>query len=351
MRRLSRVVRVGNLALGGDNPIYIQSMTNTDTRDVAATVQQILALEQAGCEIARCSVYDEECARAIGPIRRAIHIPLVADIHFNAALAVAAIENGVDKLRINPGNIGSREKVQYVAHAARDHGVPIRIGVNSGSLSKEILARYGGPTAQAMVESALSEVKALEDVGFEDIVISIKATSVPDNVEANRLLSQECDYPLHLGVTEAGTVGYGHIKSAVGIGSLLMMGIGDTLRVSLSGSPLPEIEAARQILQATGLRSFVPEIISCPTCGRCAIDVEAMALKVKERVSHVKKPLKIAVMGCIVNGPGEAAEADLGLAGGREYGLIFIRGEKPKKVRREALLDALLTAIDERYGE
>jgi len=344
-RRVSRTVQVGNVTLGGDAPIAIQSMTNTDTRDVRATVEQILALEAAGCEIIRASVYDEACAKAIGEIKKNIHIPLVADIHFNASLAIAAIENGVDKLRINPGNIGSRDRVERVAHAARDHGVPIRVGVNSGSLSREVLDRFGGPTAEALAHSALEEVAVLESVGFEDIVIAIKSTSVIENVEANRVLAASCDYPLHIGVTESGTVGYGSIKSAVGIGTLLMEGIGDTLRVSLSGSPVPEVPAAQQILQACGLRTFRPEIISCPTCGRCGIDVEAMAREVAERVEGITRPLKIAVMGCVVNGPGEAREADFGLAGGKEYGLVFSRGKEPRKVARDKLLDELLTEM------
>lgn len=341
-RRISRPVRVGSLTLGGDNPIRIQSMTNTDTRDVDATVRQILALEAEGCEIVRCSVYDEACARAIGPIRKAIHIPLVADIHFNASLAIAAIENGVDKLRLNPGNIGSRDRVERVAHAAKVHGVPIRVGVNSGSLSREVLDRFGGPTPEALAASALEEVAILEHVGFEDIVIAIKSTSVASTVAANRVLAKACDYPLHIGVTESGTKEIGRVKSAVGIGTLLMEGIGDTVRVSLSGSPLPEIAAAQDILQACGLRTFHPEVISCPTCGRCGIDVEGMAREVAQRVAGVTRPLKIAVMGCVVNGPGEAREADFGLAGGHEYGLVFRRGEEPRKVAKETLLDELL---------
>ena len=346
-RRKAKPVRVGSLTLGGQAPIYIQSMTNTDTRDVAATVAQILELEAAGCEIVRCSVYDEACAKAIGAIKAAIHIPLVADIHFNAALAVAAVENGVDKLRINPGNIGSRARVERVAHAARAHGVPIRVGVNSGSLSREMLERYGGPTAEALAQSALEEVAVLESVGFEDIVVAIKSTGVQQTVEANRKLAASCGSPLHLGVTESGTVGYGSIKSAVGIGTLLMEGIGDTVRVSLSGSPVPEVPAAQQILQACGLRVFCPEIISCPTCGRCGIDVEAMAGEVARRVRHVTRPLKIAVMGCVVNGPGEAREADFGLAGGKEYGMVFSRGKRPRKVARDRLLEELVRELEE----
>lgn len=345
-RREARCVRVGNLTLGSQEPIYIQSMTNTDTRDVAATVAQILELEAAGCEIVRCSVYDEACAKAIGAIKAAIHIPLVADIHFNAALAVAAVENGVDKLRINPGNIGSRVRVERVAHAARAHGVPIRIGVNSGSLSREMLERYGGPTAEALAQSALEEVAVLESVGFEDIVVAVKSTDVRQTVEANRILAAACDYPIHLGVTESGTVGYGSIKSAVGIGTLLMEGIGDTVRVSLSGSPVPEIPAAQQILQACGLRSFRPEIISCPTCGRCGIDVEAMAGEVARRVRHVTRPLKIAVMGCVVNGPGEASAADCGIAGGVGEGLLFKKGQIVKKVPQEQLVEELFALIE-----
>lgn len=348
-RRISRPVRIGGLVLGGGEPIRIQSMTNTDTRDIEATVHQILDLEAEGCEIVRCSVYDEACAAAIGPIRKRIHIPMVADIHFNASLAVAAVENGIDKLRINPGNIGARERVERVAHCARDHGVPIRIGVNSGSLSREVLDRFGGPTVEALTESALSEIAILEAVGFEDIVVAVKSTSVADTVEANRRLAERCPYPLHIGVTESGTKEIGRVKSAVGIGTLLMEGIGDTVRVSLSGSPLPEIPAAMDILQACGLRTFRPEIISCPTCGRCGIDVEAMALKVAEAVRTVSRPLKIAVMGCVVNGPGEAREADFGLAGGKEYGLVFRRGEEPRKVPKDQLLEELLSELREAH--
>jgi len=322
-------------------------MTNTDTADADATIKQCLDLQEAGCEIIRVSVYDEECVKALPKIREAIDMPLVADIHFSADLAVKAIEAGVDKLRINPGNIGSADRVRRVADAAKAHHTAIRVGVNSGSLGKDMVRRFGGPTPEALSESALNEARVLENAGFSDLVIAIKSTRVPAMIEAVEVLAQKTDYPLHLGVTEAGTSGYGTIKSAVGLGGLLTQGIGDTIRVSLSGDPLQEVYAAKEILQAAGVRRFFPEVISCPTCGRTHIPVESMAKAVQERVKNVSKPLTIAVMGCIVNGPGEAREADLGIAGGAEYGLLFRKGEIVKKVPSDQLLNVLLKAVDD----
>jgi len=343
-RRKSRPVRVGQVTIGGEAPIAIQSMTNTETSDAEATVAQILALEAAGCEIVRASVYDEACVAAIPAIKTAIHIPLVADIHFNASLAIGAIRAGVDKLRLNPGNIGSAERVERVAHEARERGIPIRVGVNSGSLDKEMLNRYGN-TARALAESALSEVRQLEKAGFEDIVIAVKGSDPARTVEANRLIASLCDYPLHIGVTESGTPEIGRVKSAVGVGALLLDGIGDTVRISLSGSPIPEVAAAKDILQASGRRVFGPEIVSCPTCGRCGIDVEGIASRVREAARKIDRPLKIAVMGCVVNGPGEAKDADLGLAGGKEYGMVFQKGCEPLKLPKEQLEAELIARM------
>jgi len=347
MRRQTRTVRVGDRFLGSGHPILIQSMTNTDTADWEATVSQCARLEEAGCEIIRVSVYNEACVKALPKIRGAIHIPLVADIHFSADLAVKSLEAGVDKLRLNPGNIGAADRVRRVADAAKAHHTPIRVGVNSGSLSKDMLRRFGGPTPEALAQSALDEAKILEDAGFSDIVVAVKATNVPAMTEAVLRVAQETDYPLHLGVTEAGTSGYGTVKSAVGLGALLLRGIGDTIRVSLSGDPVLEVEAAREILQAAGARRFFPEVISCPTCGRTHIQVEEIAREVQRAVRGVTKPLTVAVMGCIVNGPGEAREADLGIAGGEEYGLLFRKGQIIKKIPSEGLKDALLDAVKE----
>lgn len=349
-REKTRQVTVGDVKIGGGNPVAVQSMTNTDTRDVEATVAQILALEAAGCEIVRSSVYDEACARAFRKIRDRIHIPLVADIHFSADLAVLAVENGADKLRINPGNIGGPEKVKRVVDAARAHHAPIRIGVNAGSLEKPLLARYG-VTAEAIVQSALGHVRLLEDWGFEDIVLSLKASDVPLCVESYRQMAEVSRYPLHLGVTEAGFGEQGLTKSAVGLGSMLMAGLGDTLRVSLSGDPVQEVEAAWGILRAAGVRRRGVEIISCPTCGRTTIDVENLAREVARRTAHITKPLKVAVMGCVVNGPGEAREADVGIAGGGGRGALFLRGQPPLSLAEEGLLPALLDAISALIGE
>ena len=327
--------------------MVIQSMCNTDTRDVSATVSQIKALEKAGCEMVRVAVPDMIAAQAIGKIKEQISIPLVADIHFDYKLAVEAMAQGIDKIRINPGNIGSKEKVRIVADMAKEKGIPIRIGVNSGSLQKDLLKKFGGHVMpEAMVESALSHVKILEECDFRDIVISIKSSNVPFSIEAYSLLSQAVDYPLHLGITEAGTVYSGTVKSAVGIGSILAMGIGDTIRVSLTGDPTEEIKAAKEILKSLELRKFGVEMISCPTCGRTQIDLISLAQQVEEKCRNINKDIKVAVMGCAVNGPGEAREADIGIAGGHGEGLIFKKGEILKKVPENELLDTLIEEIE-----
>lgn len=345
-RRKTRVVKIGNVLIGGNNPVAIQSMCNTKTSDVEATVRQILALEEAGCEIIRVAVPDMEAAEAISEIKKRIHIPLVADIHFDYRLALKAIENGVDKLRINPGNIGGEDRVKAVVEAAKAKNIPIRIGVNSGSLEKEILEKYGEVTPEGLVESALRHVRILEKLDFYDIVISIKASNVPFSLETYSLLSKEVDYPIHLGITESGTAWSGTIKSAVGIGAILAMGIGDTIRVSLTGDCVDEVKVAKAILKDLGLRKFGIEFISCPTCGRTSIDLIGLANKVEERCKNINKDIKVAVMGCAVNGPGEAREADIGVAGGNGYGLIFKKGEILKKLPEEELLDALMEEIE-----
>ena len=346
-RRKTRVVKAVNVLIGGDNPVVIQSMCNTDTRDVSATVSQIKDLEKAGCEMVRVAVPDMIAAQAIGKIKEQISIPLVADIHFDYKLAVEAMAQGIDKIRINPGNIGSKEKVRIVADMAKEKGIPIRIGVNSGSLQKDLLKKFGGHvTPEAMVESALSHVKILEECDFRDMVISIKSSNVPFSIEAYSLLSQAVDYPLHLGITEAGTVYSGTVKSAVGIGSILAMGIGDTIRVSLTGDPTEEIKAAKEILKSLELRKFGVEMISCPTCGRTQIDLISLAQQVEEKCRNINKDIKVAVMGCAVNGPGEAREADIGIAGGHGEGLIFKKGEILKKVPENELLDTLMEEIE-----
>lgn len=345
-RRRSKTVYVGNLAIGGDAPISVQSMTNTDTRDVEATVQQIKRLEKAGCELVRVAVVDEEAAAAIKRIKREIQIPLVADIHFDYRLALKAMEMGADGLRINPGNIGSKAKVREITTMAKEMAIPIRIGVNAGSLEKSLLRKYGKPVPEALVESALNHVAILEELNFDSIVISLKASNVPLTVEAYRLVADKVPYPLHVGVTEAGTVKSGTIKSAVGIGILLAEGIGDTIRVSLTGDPVEEVRVGHEILKALGLRERGIELISCPTCGRCGIDLESLANAVEEKLSHIEKPLKIAVMGCVVNGPGEAKEADLGIAGGKDVGVLFKEGKIIAKLPQEKLLEALLAEVE-----
>ena len=330
---MTRTVMVGNLPLGGGNPVLVQSMTHTDTRDVSATLAQIRALAEAGCDIVRVSVYDEACAEAVKQLAAESPVPLVADIHFDYRLAIRSAENGIAKLRINPGNIGGEEKVRELAACAKERGIPIRIGVNSGSVEKELLERFGGPTPEALVESALGHARMLEKVRFENIVLSMKSSDVKATIEAYRIASRRCDYPLHLGVTEAGLPGQGTVKSAIGIGALLADGIGDTIRVSLSGSPLPEAGAAWDILRALNLRTRGVQLIACPTCGRTCIPVEEIARRVEKELADVTVPLKVAVMGCVVNGLGEGREADIGIAGGKDGGALFVKGQEPRKVQ------------------
>ena len=383
---MSRQIMVGGVAVGGGAPVSIQSMCNTATEDVEATVQQILRLEQAGCEIIRVAVPTEEAARAVPAIKARIHIPLVADIHFDYKLALLCAEGGIDKIRINPGNIGAKERVRAVADACRERGpgniggeervravvdvckekkIPIRIGVNGGSLEKDLLVKYGGVTAQALVDSAMGHVRLLNDCGFNDICISVKCSRVPVNMAAYRMLHEQTDYPLHLGVTEAGTPEMGVLKSAIGIGGLLCQGIGDTIRVSLAADPEKEVEAgynilrvsltadpveeviaAKRILQAAGIRRSGPDLISCPTCGRTKYDMIPIAREVERRLKDCAKPITVAVMGCVVNGPGEASGADVGIAGGRGEGLLFAKGKILRKVPQEQLVDALFQEID-----
>ena len=348
--RDSKVVKVGNILIGGGNDIIIQSMTNTPTTDVEKTVNQIKKLQEEGCQLVRVTVNTEEAAKRIKEIKEKIDIPLVADIHFDYRLALLAIENGIDKLRINPGNIGSDEKVEIVVKKAMEKGVPIRIGVNSGSLEKTILEKYGKPTSDAMVESALYHMRLLEKFNFTDIIISLKSSNVKMMVEAYRKLAKLCNYPLHLGVTEAGTAFQGTIKSAIGIGSLLVDGIGDTIRVSLTEDPVEEIKVAKEILKVLGLKEVGVEIVSCPTCGRTEIDLIGLAHQVEKEFEKVDKKIKIAVMGCVVNGPGEAKEADYGVAGGKGVGVLFKKGEIIKKVDEGDILKELKKLIEDDFN-
>ena len=343
---MSRQMNIGGVTIGGGADIAIQSMCNTATEDVAATVAQILRLEQAGCQIIRVAVPTMAAAAAIGRIKKAIHIPLVADIHFDYRLALRCAAEGVDKIRINPGNIGAQERVRAVAEACREHHIPIRIGVNGGSLEKPLLAKYGGVTAQALVDSAMGHVRLLNDCGFDDICLSVKCSHVPTNMAAYTLLSRETDYPLHLGVTEAGTPEMGVLKSAIGIGGLLCQGVGDTIRVSLTADPVEEVAAAKRILQAAGIRKSGPDLISCPTCGRTKYDMIPIAREVERRLQGCTKPITVAVMGCAVNGPGEARSADVGIAGGDGEGLLFRKGEVLYKVPQDKLVDALMAEIE-----
>jgi len=345
-RRKTRKVYYGGVPVGGDAPISIQSMTNTRTADLEQTVTQIDELAAAGCEIIRVAVPDQESALALGKLKKRIKIPLIADIHFDYKLALEAINQGVDGLRLNPGNIGNAERVREVAREARQAGIPIRIGVNSGSIEKELLRKYGQPTAEAMVESALSHIRILEDNDFSDIVVSLKATGIWMTIKAYELLAEKVDYPFHIGITEAGSLWSGTIKSAIGIGSLLTRGIGDTLRVSLTADPVEEVRVGWQILKSLRLRKKGPEIISCPTCGRTSIDLLNLVEEVERAVLGMDKPITIAVMGCIVNGPGEAREADIGIAGGQGEGMIFKKGRLLKKVKEEGLLPELLKEIE-----
>ena len=340
-RERTKVVQIGNVKIGGGNPIAIQSMTNTKTEDVDATVAQIHALEKAGCEIIRCAVPTIEAAEALGKIKKQIHIPLVADIHFDYRWAIAAIENGADKIRINPGNIGDASRVQAVVDKAKEHGIPIRVGVNSGSLEKKLVEKYGGVTAEGLVESAMDKVHMIEEMGYDNLVVSIKSSDVLMCVKAHELIADQCKYPLHVGITESGTLLAGNIKSSIGLGLILHQGIGDTIRVSLTGDPTEEIKSAKLILKTLGLRKGGIEVVSCPTCGRTKIDLIGLANQVEQMVADIPLDIKVAVMGCVVNGPGEAKEADIGIAGGIGEGLLIKKGEIVKKVKEDELLETL----------
>ena len=345
-RRSSKEIKIGNVWIGGNHPIAIQSMTNTKTEDVKSTVKQILALEAAGCEIIRCAAPTMEAAKALAEIKKQIHIPLVADIHFDYKLAIAAMEHGADKVRINPGNIGSAEKIKAVVDVARERNVPLRVGVNSGSLEKHLIEKYNGVTAEGLVESALHQAALIEDMGYDNLVISIKSSDVLMCVKAHELISEKTLYPLHVGITESGTVTSGNIKSSIGLSLILGQGIGDTIRVSLTADPIEEIASAKQILKTLGLRKGGIEVVSCPTCGRTRIDLIGLAKQVEELVKNYPLDIKVAVMGCVVNGPGEAREADLGVAGGIGEGLIIRKGEILRKVKEEALLSELKAELD-----
>lgn len=345
-RRNSRKIKLGNTYIGGDNDILVQSMLNIPSTDIEGSVNQAKELAAAGCQVIRFAIPNEEALNLVEPIKEAVDVPLVADIHFDYRLALGAVERGIDKIRINPGNIGDESRVKAVADACKAKNIPIRIGVNSGSLEKNILAKYGSPTPEAMVESAMYHASLLEKFDFNDIVISIKSSNVETMIKAYELAAEKCDYPLHLGVTEAGTERMGIIKSSIGIGSLLTRGIGDTIRVSLTDAPVKEVFAAFDILKAIGLKKDCPYLISCPTCGRTRIDLVGLAKQVEERLRDCKKPIKVAVMGCVVNGPGEAKEADIGIAGGDGNGLIFKKGEILRKVDEKDLLDELMKEIE-----
>ena len=340
-RKDTKVVHIGDRVIGGGNPILIQSMCNTKTEDVKSTINQILSLEKAGCDIIRCAVPTMEAAEALSQIKKQIHIPLVADIHFDYRLAIAAMENGADKIRINPGNIGSKERIQAVVDTAKERNIPIRVGVNSGSLEKELVEKYHGVTAEGLVESALDKVRIIEEMGYDNLVISIKSSDVLMCARAHELIAEKTQYPLHVGITEAGTLYSGNIKSAIGLGIILYQGIGDTIRVSLTGAPLEEVKSAKRILKTLGLRKGGVEVVSCPTCGRTKIDLIGLANQVETMVQDIPLDIKVAVMGCVVNGPGEAKEADLGIAGGDGVGLLIRHGEVVKKVPETDLLDTL----------
>ena len=350
MRHKTKEIQIGKVTIGGTNPIAIQSMTNTKTEDVKATVSQILQLEKAGCEIIRCAIPTMEAAKSLEEIKKQIHIPLVADIHFDYRLAIAAVEHGADKIRINPGNIGSNERIKAVVDCCKERQVPIRVGVNSGSLEKNLVEKYGGVTARGLVESALDKVSIITDMGYDNLVVSIKSSDVMMCVKAHELIAKKCPYPLHVGITESGTLLSGNIKSSVGLGIILYQGIGDTIRVSLTGDPLEEIKSAKLILKALGLRKGGIEVVSCPTCGRTKIDLIGLANKVETMVAEYPLDIKVAVMGCVVNGPGEAREADLGIAGGIGEGLLIKKGEIIRKVKEDELLDALRNEL-EHWGE
>ena len=345
-RENTKVIRIGDRVIGGGNPILIQSMTNTPTEDVQATVAQIGRLEEAGCEIIRCTVPTPEAAAAIGEIKKQIHIPLVADIHFDYKMAIAAMENGADKIRINPGNIGGKDRISEVVRCARERQIPIRVGVNSGSLERDLVEKYGGVTAEGLVESALDKVGMVEECGYDQIVISIKSSDVLMCIRAHEILAKKTDYPLHVGITEAGTLMSGNIKSAVGLGVILYQGIGDTIRVSLTGDPVEEIKSGKHILRTLGLRKGGIDVVSCPTCGRTKIDLIGLANQVETMVQKYPLDIKVAVMGCAVNGPGEAKEADIGIAGGNGEGLLIKRGRIVRKMPESELLDALRQELD-----
>ena len=345
-RRKTKEIRIGDVWIGGNHPIAIQSMTNTKTEDVDATVAQILALEAAGCEIIRCAAPTMEAAQAFSEIKKRIHIPLVADIHFDYRLAIAAMEHGADKVRINPGNIGSREKIKAVVDTARERNIPLRVGVNSGSLEKHLIEKYGGVTAEGLVESALHQAELIEDMGYDNLVISIKSSDVLMCVKAHELIADKTEYPLHVGITESGTVTSGNIKSSIGLSLILGQGIGDTIRVSLTADPVEEIASAKQILKTLGIRKGGIEVVSCPTCGRTRIDLIGLAKQVEELVKNYPLDIKVAVMGCVVNGPGEAREADIGIAGGIGEGLLIRKGEILRKVKEEDLLSELKNELD-----
>ncbi|WP_379970212.1 flavodoxin-dependent (E)-4-hydroxy-3-methylbut-2-enyl-diphosphate synthase [Ectobacillus sp. sgz5001026] len=350
-RSQTRPVKVGNLTIGGNNEVIIQSMATTKTHDVEATVAEILRLEEAGCQIVRVAVPDERAANAIADIKKRIHIPLVADIHFDYRLALKAIEGGVDKIRINPGNIGRKEKVEAVVNAAKARGIPIRIGVNAGSLERRIIEKYGYPTADGMVESALHHIKILEDLDFHDIIVSMKASDVNLAIEAYEKASRAFNYPLHLGITESGTLFSGTVKSAAGLGAILSKGIGNTIRISLSADPVEEVKVARELLKSFGLAANVATLVSCPTCGRIEIDLISIANEIEEYISKIKAPIKVSVLGCAVNGPGEAREADIGIAGARGEGLLFRKGEIIRKVPESEMVEELKKEIDKVAAE
>lgn len=346
LRHKTKEIRIGDVWIGGEHPVAVQSMTNTKTEDVKGTVEQILKLEAAGCEIVRCTVPTQEAAGALGAIKKKIHIPLVADIHFDYRLAIAAIENGADKIRINPGNIGSPERLKVVVDKAREREIPIRVGVNSGSLEKHLLEKYGGVTAEGIVESALDKVRMIEDMDYDNLVVSIKSSDVLMCVKAHELIAEKCPYPLHVGITEAGTVYSGNIKSSIGLGIILYEGIGNTIRVSLTGDPAEEIRSAKLILKTLGLRKGGIEVVSCPTCGRTQIDLIGLANQVESMVQEFPLDIRVAVMGCAVNGPGEAREADIGIAGGKGEGLLIKKGEIVRKVKEEDLLETLRQELE-----
>ncbi len=350
-RRKTRQISVGSVKVGGDAPISVQSMTKTDTRDIRRTIRQIRRLEEAGCEIIRVAVVDEEAASAIAEIKKKIRIPLIADIHFHHHLALKAMEAGADGLRINPGNIGGKDRLRAVVVEARERGIPIRIGVNAGSLERDLLKRYGGVTAEAMVSSALRTIEWLEDLGFGLVKVALKASDVPRTVEAFRLFSKAADYPLHLGITEAGRGSGAIVKSSIGIGMLLHEGIGDTLRVSLTGDPVEEVRVGYEILRALRIRQRGVEIVSCPTCGRCQVDLSPLVKKVEKSVQKIFKPITVAMMGCVVNGPGEAKEADIGIAGGKGVGVLFKKGEIVRKVKEKDFVQVLINEIHEMARE